>query len=344
MAAAAVCITSTLQRDPHLLFSLLANDVVQLTNRYTSPSLAINCRDATGGELVVYQPLDGVSAVQTRALSAYSHCMYGVPVPNAWRQSSVTMTRRPLTNPSAMMAVPDIVTLDYMQSDAALMRSTPEWASFVRQDVSDGPTVELSDQHVMLPLVDDGFWVCDTVTGAVTPTSMVFGKRNRALGRVRLAARDYALPGMALIAGTGNHMIRYCAWTNTTQHVALPANKLAQDRVSCVLCVPNSNNTFLVGVGSHLSVYDFRQSLQPVQVASALYPLWPSAVMFSEHAMASWNSLSLEMDGTWMHHRHCQTCDLRALNQWDDRPEWNMPVNTMPLWTSPLVSTPRIVR
>ena len=338
MATAAVCITSALHQDKRLFFSLLAKDVVTLANNYTSPSLAINCRDTTGGELIVYQPLDGVSPVQTRTISGYSHCVYGFPVPYEWRQSRVTMTRRPLSRPSS---VPDIVTLDYMQSDTARLRSTPTWADYVARDARDGPTVALSEQHVMLPLVDDGFWVCDTVTGSVMPTSMVFGARNRALGNVRLAARDYTLPGMALIAGTGNHMIRYCAWTNTTQHVSLPVGTPSHERVSCVLCVPNSS-TFLVGVGSRLSVYDFRQSHEPAQAVTARYALWPSAAMFSEHAVASWNSLSMDADGTWAHHRHCQTCDLRAPTQWDDRPEWNLPTNTMPLWTSPLVSTPRI--
>lgn len=336
MATAAVCITHALVSDPALLFSNLPADVIRVANQYTSPAMAITCRDAAGDEYVIHQPLDGVTRQRTQLIRRYSRCIYGFPVPYEWRQPTMTLTRRRL---DGRRAPPDIVNVNYMEPDATRMYSAPEWAPLLQESTTDGPTVELTRDRVLLPLLDDGFWVFNKATTTAQRTTMVFGPRNPALGWVRLAARDYNVPGVALISGTGNHMLRYCAQTDSTEHIPLP-QMTAHDRVSCILSMPGTS-TFLVGMGSRLFIYDFRQSLHPAGGVDTLYPLWPSAAMFSDHGVASWNSLNLRLDGSWEQRRHCQTCDLRSPDKWLDRPEWNVPLGYTPLWIAPLAVTPR---
>ena len=329
MTAAAVCLAPTLYA---------ANTAAWLLPPNAPPSacVAINYRERSGNECVRYQPLDGVSPVMTCVMGAYGRGIYGMPVPHRWRAPKVVLTCRRL-DPEPGWS--DILQLDYLQPSQAEMHTRPLWALPIAHTATHGPSIGVTDRHMMLPMDDDRYHVCDTVTGAVSVTSLDFGSDHVNRGRFVVAAHDYSSDGIAYLSGTGTCMTRYCGYTDTALDMLQPIAH-PQNRITTLLCKPDTS-TIVAGIGSLMHIYDFRVALVPVQTVSTRYPLWNTACFIGEHAIASWNSLHLRADRTWQWETHCQTCDLRVPSMWLDAPQWNLPEGAAPLWTSALDSMPR---
>lgn len=316
-------------RDPATFFYALPADLTLLVRHYTVPAVAVPCRDAVGDEWIVYQPLDGMQSQWRRHIAPYTQCYYGVPVSTEWRRDSVVVGRRVVGHRGT-----SVVQCNY---SAATPCTDPAWSADLPVPASDGPTIQLPNERVMLSCEDSAFWICDTARRQrAMPSGLQFGVRDPVFGAATLAACDLGVPHVSLIAGTRRQMALFCAETLQTFRRVLPDG---EDRVTCMLSQPQSSN-YLVGMGNRLHLYDFRASDQPSLSAQAAYPLWRSAAMISEHALVSWNSLMLRADGSWLIGQHCQSCDLRSPREWTQAAHWNLPAGFMPLWATAVENTP----
>lgn len=157
------------------------------------------------------------------------------------------------------------------------------------------------------------------------------------MGRAFLAAAPRAQPGTVFVSMQDSAIAHYDCLSDTAQTIAAHADDAASTQITCMQSVPGCDQ-IVVGRGQLMLLYDQRVQ-RPVHVGQTLFPLWPSATFFTEHALAAWNSLSFSPAGFSVQ-SHCQFVDMRMPGTWAARPSWNLPADMATQWALTVSKAP----
>lgn len=310
-------------------------DVIDIVEkRINSPGVSIFCRKRDCSEVVIHHSLDNQTPQKELQISAPRHCLYGSPVPHTYRTSKVTLARKMLDHGASPLD--SLTVIDSVRGS----ESRPAWVNDMdHSDILPAmpcATVSMSSDRLLVARNDMSFVSIDTTSGKVSPTSLTFATRNTELGRAFLGAKPHS-SHWALFSGTHGAMYIYDPYSDASTHIGRAASSGSATAITCMQTVPHTDTIF-VGYDKRATLYDFRTGFAPVMSSDAPMSLWTSAAFFSEHGLASWNSLVYDHTGFHMN-SHCQYVDIRMPAVWGDLPHWNLPLDIAALWALSVHST-----
>ena len=323
------CVTLSALRTSTSALALVPMDVVNMVQHCIDvPGVGIFCRRNDCSEVIIHHSLDNETPQSTCIVSQPRFCLYGSPVAHKFCAPTVTLARQMLSSDASPLDT--LTTIDVARGT----ERRPEWLDeAVAGDLLPAMasvTIALDDDRLLVPRHDMSFACVSKSTRTVRPTSLTFSNRNRSLGRAFLGARLHATPGAAIISCEDGGLCYYDAFGDAPTFIGRPEIYGAAGHITCMQTVPNTNTLF-VGYRNRAMLFDFRAGFAPVMCSDAPLPLWTSAAFFSEHGIASWNSIVYDHAG--FHIRsHCQYVDIRSPTQWGQLPHWNLPTDVAAHW------------